>query len=655
VPPLSAIQIALCVFAADYYAATLGETLLGAIPPALKRSRPVIEPIPQVFYLTAAGAAATPAKNAHKQASLLAVLGEGPRCAADLAVAVPGYAPALKTMLAQAWVATRDAGGEAPVAPTLPKLTHEQARAVAGIEVGQQFAVHLLQGITGSGKTEVYLRLIAHALSVGGQALLLVPEINLTPQLAQIVAARFGASAVAIAHSSLADGERSRAWLDAQSGRARIVLGTRLSVFMPMASLKLIVVDEEHDPSYKQQEVPRYSARDLAIARGRLEGATVILGSATPSLETYENARRCRYQRHVLAERAIAAARPPTVRLVDTRLAKLTEGVAASVVEAIQARIARGEQSLVFINRRGYSPSLACFNCGWVSACPRCDAKSVFHRTPPALVCHQCGHSERVPRQCPACGNSDIKPVGRGTQRIESALVEMLPTARILRMDRDSMARKEAFARAREQVRAGEVDVLVGTQMLAKGHDYPRLTLVAVIDADRSLYATDFRAPERMFATLLQVAGRAGRSELAGEVLIQTDFPRHPVYHAVVTQDYDAFAEQELAIRERHGLPPFTYLILLRAESVNVDGALTFLGGIAQAARSYSAAEQLGAEVFDAIPALLARRAEVHRAQVLIAARSRLALKAILAAVDDALSSPPKGVVCWVDVDPQEV
>lgn len=655
VPPLTSTQLELCRFAAEYYAATLGETLLGMVPPGLKRPQPVIDATPVKYSLTDPGRIAVPSKSATKQIAIQAALAAGALTAKQLSARVPAFATAMKPMLSAGWVAVNEAQRDERPRSALPTLTTEQLTAVTAINARSGFAVHLLQGVTGSGKTEIYLRLIANALDHGGQALLLVPEINLTPQLAHIVRARFGDEQVALAHSALADGERSRAWLDAASGRAKIILGTRLSVFMPMANLALIVVDEEHDPSYKQQDVPRYSARDLAIARGRIDRATVVLGSATPSLETYENARRGRYVRYTLAQRAVAAAKAPSIRLVDTRLAKLSEGISASVAEAIHERIARGEQSLVFINRRGYSPSIACFNCGWVAVCPRCDARSVFHRSSQSLVCHQCGRTEAVPRQCPACGNVDIKPVGRGTQRIETALTELLPSARILRMDRDSMARKDAFTHARARVNAGDIDVLVGTQMLAKGHDYPRLTLVAVIDADRGLYATDFRAPERMFATLLQVAGRAGRGEMSGEVLIQTDFPRHPVYHAVLKQNYDAFAQQELETRERHGLPPFAHLVMLRAESLTVEGALNFLASIAQTAQSYSTAEQLGVQVFDAVPALLARRAEVHRAQLLFSARARIALKTLMAELARHLKAVPKGVVCWVDVDPQEI
>ena len=464
-------------------------------------------------------------------------------------------------------------------------LTPEQQGAVdAVLERFDAFHPVLLQGVTGSGKTEVYLRLIGEALARGKQALFLVPEIGLTPRFEEQVRERFAGVAIAAAHSHLSEGGRATAWLAAQSGAARIVLGTRLAVMSPFASLGLIVVDEEHDLSYKQQEGLRYSARDVAVLRAQKLGIPVVLGSATPSLESYANARDGRYRLAVLASRT-AGASMPAVRTVDTRADRPHEGLSHALVLAIRARVAAGEQSLVFVNRRGFAPVLFCRTCSWHSACSRCSSNLVFHRGANELRCHHCGHRERVPRACPSCGGVDLAPIGHGTQRIEEALREALPGARIARVDRDTTARKGALRGVLDEVRAGRVDVLVGTQMLAKGHDYPRLTLVGVLESDAALFSADFRAAERLFAQLVQVAGRAGRADRAGEVLIQTDLPGHPLYAAVARQDYASFAAGALEERRLAGLPPYAFLAMLRAESKRPGEALAFLKVAARAAR----------------------------------------------------------------------
>jgi len=387
--------------------------------------------------------------------------------------------------------------------PSPVEATPAQEAAVGCIREGfGRFHPVLVRGITGSGKTEVYLRLIAETLARGQQALYLVPEIGLTPQLEARVRERFPGVAIVAAHSHLGEGERAAAWLAAQSGRARIVLGTRLAALAPMPQLGLIVVDEEHDPSYKQHEGLRYSARDVAVRRAQMAAIPVVLGSATPSLESWANAKQGRYALAELDERALAGATLPSVRCVDTRADRANEGLTDALLRALKARLARGEQSLVFLNRRGYSPVLFCRSCAWHSTCSRCSANLVLHLKAGELRCHHCGHRERVPARCPGCGSADLAPVGQGTQRIEEALAAALPGARIARVDRDSTARKGAFAEVLEQVRDEKVDILVGTQMLAKGHDYPRLTLVGVVDSDGALFSADFRASERLFALL---------------------------------------------------------------------------------------------------------------------------------------------------------
>ena len=478
-----------------------------------------------------------------------------------------------------------------------------------------------------------------------------MPEIGLTPQLESRVRARFPGVAIVAAHSHLGEGERASAWLAAQSGRARIVLGTRLAALSPMPQLGLIVVDEEHDPSYKQHEGLRYSARDVAVRRAQLAKIPVVLGSATPSLETWANARQGRYALVELKERATAGAKLPVVRMVDTRADKPQDGVTDALLRALKARIARGEQSLVFLNRRGFSPVLFCRSCAWHSACTRCSANLVLHLKAGELRCHHCGHRERVPARCPGCGSADLAPVGHGTQRLEEALAAALPGARIARVDRDSTSRKGALADVLDQVRDEKIDILVGTQMLAKGHDYPRLTLVGVVDSDCALYSVDFRAAERLFSLLTQGAGRAGRADEPGEVLIQTDFPTHPLYAAVAAHDYAAFAEATLEERRVARFPPFAHIALLRAESRHAGEATAFLRA------AVNVAQGLGGkvEIFDPVPAPLERKAGYDRAQLLVRAPSRATLQPFLRRWKAALDEKDERRVRWsLDVDPQE-
>jgi primosomal protein N' (replication factor Y) len=530
-------------------------------------------------------------------------------------------------------------------------LTPEQASAAERIAASLgHFAALLLHGVTGSGKTEVYLNVIAEVLRAGGQALVLVPEIGLTPQLEARFREAFPEAHIALMHSALEDIARTKAWLAAARGEAAIVLGTRLAVLAPLPKLSLIVVDEEHDSSFKQQEGLRYSARDAAVYRAKLAGCPVVLGTATPSLETWQNFRSGRYERIALPQRASPGAKLPSVRTIDLRRSPAEHGFAAEVLQGLERRLALGEQSLVFINRRGYAPVLACDACGWCAGCSRCSAHLVLHASDRKLRCHHCGADQPIPKACPTCGNVDLKPMGRGTQRVEETLAARFPRARIARIDRDSAQRRGELARTLESIRAGGADILVGTQLLAKGHDFPALTFVAVLNADYALLSTDYRAAERLFAVLVQVAGRAGRREQPGEVLVQTRYPGHPLFAALAGHDFAGFAEAQLAERERAGFPPFVFEAALRAEATELATAMAFLRDSAQLVEA--PAEVC---VFDPVPHVITRRAGYERAQLVVQSRSRPALQEYLSSLSRVLFESPSRHVRWhLDVDPIE-
>ncbi len=549
-----------------------------------------------------------------------------------------------------------------------PPLTAQQQDVLA--QMAAASGPFLLFGATGSGKTEVYLQAVQRVLETGpqAQALVMVPEINLTPQLMARFVERFGEQQVVAMHSGLTPAQRLRSWLAAHAGTARIVLGTRMAVFASLPGLRLIVVDEEHDPSYKQQEGARYSARDLAVLRGRLESAQVLLGSATPSLESWQASETGRYQRLAMPAR-VGAGALPQVRLVDMNLQPKRTLLAPALLEAIQARIARGEQSLLFLNRRGYAPVLACTACDWKSDCPHCSAFRVFHKIDRTLRCHHCGHTERVPRACPACGNVDIAPVGRGTEQLEEQIAALLATVqrpgegpaqpvRVARMDADTTRGKGALEAQLAQVHAGDVDVLVGTQMVTKGHDFRRITLVAAINPDTALFSSDFRAPERLFALLMQAAGRAGRDAAqAGhsEMWVQTWNPAHPLFAALRRHDYPAFASAQLAERQQAGMPPFAYQALVRAEARTQEAAQAFLNAAREAGQALDPTGQV--VMYAAVPMALQRVANVERAQLLVESASRPALQRFLLAWQDTLHALREpGLLRWaVDVDPLSV
>jgi len=601
IPPLDSGWLAFTRFAADYYQHSWGEVAAAALPPLLR------------------------APPGPRWASTIKRLRT---CGADRASALAQPAPLT--------------------------LNPEQRAAADAISGTDGFAPLLVHGVTGSGKTEVYLTAIERLLAADPQAqvLLLVPEIGLTPQLRSLLDTRFGAQAIACLHSALPAAERSAGWLAAHEGRARIVLGTRLAVFASLPRLRLLIVDEEHDPSYKAGDGVRYSARDLAVKRAQMVDAPVVLGSATPSLESWAQAMRGRYRLLRLPRRATEAAQPQ-FELIDLRQYPPVAGLSEPLRAALADTVARGEQALVFINRRGYAPVVACDACGWLSACPNCAVFAAFHKTDGALHCHHCGWRGRAPRACPTCGNQNLNAVGQGTQRLEEALAAVLPEARILRVDRDSTRRRGAADAALAAVHAGDTDVLVGTQMIAKGHDFQRVSLVGVINADTQLASHDFRAPERLFATVLQVAGRAGRSGLPSRVLVQTRYPENPLFAALRRFDYEGFARGQLAERQATGMPPFVPQALLTAQAKTLEAALTFLAH----ARGLGSALPEPATLYDPVPMPLARLAGVYRAQMLVEAPRRSQLQAFLrnwlARLRD--GEAPQRVRWQIEVDPQEI
>jgi primosomal protein N' (replication factor Y) len=658
-PALTPDILKLLQFCADYYHHPLGEVIFTALPQRLRSGQASTLPN-QISYALNQDAPAPedlPARAIVKR-KLLTQLAQAPLTAREsLLTLSPSASKHLKEMLATGWITQQQdtrpkqlASVASGASPQLPTLNLEQAAVIESFAASATgFSASLLLGITGSGKTEVYLRLTALQLEQGRQVLVLVPEINLTPQLEARFQSRFPDVPVVSLHSSLNDSERLHHWLLAQSGQARIVLGTRLSVFTPLPGLGLIIVDEEHDSSFKQQDGLRYSARDMAAARAKQRNIPILLGSATPALESYHNALSGRYRLLRLTRRAADEAQLPAIRCVDMRSEKPEDGLSSTLLRALTENLAHGRQSLVFINRRGFAPVLMCNQCGWLAPCPRCTSRLVVHLRERRLRCHHCGHEERVPRGCPDCGNPDLAPLGQGTQRLEDALTLHFPTARILRIDRDSTRRKHALREMLQEVHEERVDILVGTQILAKGHDFKRLTLVGALNVDGALYSADFRAAERLFAQLMQVAGRAGRAAEPGTVLIQTQFPDHPLFEALRHQDYEAFAKDQLTERKQAGFPPFCHQALLRAEATQMETALAFLRQAKKLAMPVSDSITL----YDPVPAPMARLAGRERAQLLVQSNARRDLQRFLHHWNAALAGLKARQVRWsIDVDP---
>ncbi|MFZ1546922.1 MAG: primosomal protein N' [Candidatus Nitrotoga sp.] len=654
VPPLSDELLVLLRFCSDYYHYPLGVTVLSALPVRLRNGQLVTLKEAMQYRLSVSGRAldlSLLSKRKVVQHRILAALKLHSLSAAQVRALSPSGASALKALSLAGWVETCavPAASSSFTFNNTYTLTLEQQQAVEAITKASCFGCFLLHGVTGSGKTEIYVHLMNRMLQQGGQVLLLVPEINLTPQLENYFRSRLPDVELVSLHSGLSDGERMQNWLRAQSGRARIILGTRLAVFTPLPQLSLLIVDEEHDASFKQQDGLRYSARDVAIFRANQRGVPIVLGSATPSLESYYNAQSGRYQMLRLTQRAASQAQLPTVSCVNTSNIIMQHGLSEPLLKALAERLQRGEQSLIFINRRGYAPVLMCGACGWLSGCSNCAGKLVLHLKDRRLRCHHCGHQERVPHACPSCGNADLQPVGIGTQRVESALQEYFPKARILRVDRDSTRNKGTWQAMRQQIQEDAVDILVGTQMLAKGHDFPNLTLVGVLNPDGALYSSDFRASEKLFAQLVQVAGRAGRADKPGEVLIQTAFPDHPLFRALREHDYDTWAKTLLAERQSAGFPPFMYQVLLRAEAKHEAHMVTFL----QQARDAAIELMMPVDIYSVVPAAMPRRANHFLAQLLVQSEARKPLQQFLREWRPLLDALPAQKLRWsLDIDP---
>jgi primosomal protein N' (replication factor Y) len=653
-PSLSPEWLDLVRFASSYYHRPIGEVVMAALPPYLRGAKPIPASQTLALVLSAAGrdALADLPPRLERRRPLLERLALAPLPEAELPSLDKPSRAALKRLIDTGWVVHEEAARSAPHFLASCSLNEEQQQALESLLSGfSAFGVSLLFGVTGSGKTEVYMHLVARALQEHKQALILVPEIALTPSLEAAFRQRFPGAQLAVQTSAMGETERARGWIAAQAGQADIVLGTRLAVFVPLPRLGVVVVDEEQDGSFKQQEGLRYSGRDLAIVRARSAGVPVLLCSATPCLETFQQALSGRYKMLRLTRRAIELARLPVIRLVDLRKQPTKDGIAEPLAAAISERLARREQSLVFLNRRGYAPVLACPACGWVSGCRRCTAHLVLHLSDRLLRCHHCGLAAPVPSACPDCGEVDLQSFGRGTQRVETTLAERFPDARVLRIDSDTARGKGRLEGLLSQVRNQEADILVGTQILAKGHHMERLTLVGVLNADSGLFSSDYRASERSFAQLQQVAGRAGRADLPGEVLIQTRYPDHPLYQSLVRHDFEGFARAMLEERQQAGFPPFLYEAALRAESRDPEAALRFLGSAIEVAPARSEALTL----FDAAPMTLARLGGMDRAQVVAQSASRPELQGFLRGWSERLYGLRAPNVRWhLDVDPSE-
>ncbi|MDO5686634.1 MAG: primosomal protein N' [Neisseria sp.] len=653
-PPLPEAWRALLHFAARYYHYPQGAAVFAALPAGLRTAAPITLPTPEKHYtLSALGAQQAPPPAAHRNiAALWQALLSG---SLNLAAARRLHAQAkryLQQWQTAGWVTEIEQAKPDFFTPHTALNAEQQAACNAVCEQLSSFAPFLLFGITGSGKTETYFEIMAQVFAAGRQVLFLLPEINLTPQLLSRVTRRFAAVTCAVLHSRSADGARTQDYLRAMTGQVQLVIGTRLAVFTPLPNLGLVVVDEEHDGSFKQDNELRYHARDLAVWRAQQAQCPIVLGSATPSLESFQAACDGRYRLLRLTKRAHADAALPEIILDDVRRQTLDSGFGAQAIALLKQNLSAGGLSMVYLNRRGFAPALVCGDCGHGFACPHCSAKMVWHRAAKQLRCHHCDYRTAVPQQCPDCGNQDLSALGHGTQRVEDTLATLFPNARIVRIDRDSTSRKDDWTEIYRRIHAREIDILVGTQMLAKGHDFAALNLVVVLNADGSLYSADFRAPEHLFAELMQVSGRAGRAEHAGRVLVQTQLPENPVFQALKQQDYQAFAQTELANRRLFAAPPTVYAAAIRADAPLLSQAMRFLR---ECLDGFERPPEV--HLYGPAPQLMVRLAGRERAQVFVESPSRRALHHTvtrLAASAENLAKEHRKIRYSVDIDPQE-
>ncbi len=659
-PLLRESELRLLQWAANYYQHPLGDVILQALPVNLRKSRPLTPPRREGVRLTQAGKEfdRSSLSRAPKQRAVLDALSKHPDglLKSDLIAGTTASEAVLRTLQSRGLIESCRLPGKHSDSPAAERhrLNPAQQTAVDRISAElHHFQPFLLHGVTGSGKTEVYLRLIEAVIDRGRQALVLVPEIGLTPQLMERFRRQLG-DRVALLHSGLADGEREGVWHSLRRGEKGVLVGTRSAIFTPMPQLGLILVDEEHDLSYKQQEGFRYCARDLALVRAQQTGCPVVLGSATPSLESLRNAQEGRYHRLDLPQRATNATLP-ALQLIDIRSVPLDAGLSPFLVREIRSTLAEQGQVMLFLNRRGYAPMLPCHACGWLTDCPRCDARMTHHRKQQLLWCHHCGHQRRVPAACPSCGSPDLRAVGQGTEQIEERLAGLFPDIELARIDRDSTSRKGSLEKLLDGIRRGRYPLLLGTQMLAKGHHFPDVTLVGILDVDQGLFGADYRSPERMAQLILQVAGRAGREQRPGRVLIQTRHPDHPLLQLLTRRGYDAFADEAMAERRLAALPPFSHQVLLRAESTKAEDPPAFLEQAITLGRSLPGSESV--EFWGPVPAPMERRAGRVRAHLLIQALQRQPLHRWLGPWVEKLAALPEARrVRWsVDVDPMEM
>ncbi|MCG8672149.1 MAG: primosomal protein N' [Pseudomonadales bacterium] len=658
-PVLEEDLFQLCTWASQYYQHPPGEVFSNTIPVALRKAETPLSALIDIWQASHKGSLIDLATltRAPKQLAALKLLREHPNGLSQTVINGLEVKSTTLRELAKKGLAEchehpqsyDEWNHQTILAEAELTLNEEQSSAVDAFKAQKEFDVFLLNGVTGSGKTEVYLQAIRPVLESGKQVLILVPEIGLTPQTLNRFKQRFLAPIAAL-HSNLTDKERLETWRQARHGAVSMVMGTRSALFTPMKNLGLIIIDEEHDASYKQQEGFRYSARDLAIFRAKQHNIPIILGSATPSLESLHNSQQKRYHMVRLWHRA-GNAKPPKVRLIDLKHAPLKDGLTDELTKAISSNLNQGEQVLLFLNRRGYSPVLMCHDCGWTAQCRRCDARMTYHRSPVHLHCHHCDYQSAIPKHCPDCNSTDIRSIGQGTERLEEALENQFPKAKIIRIDRDTTSRKHALDNHLKYVQSGKPCLLVGTQMLAKGHHFPKVTLVAIMDIDAGLFASDFRATEHTAQLIEQVSGRAGRSDQPGKVLIQTHHPDHPLLETLLFKGYNAFAEMTLVERKVIGLPPHGYLALLRAEATKVELPMAFLQAVVN---TFSHGLPAGMEAWGPVPTLMQRKAGRHRFQLVIKSNSRPLLQQQLSRlVEIAENDPNTNKVKWhLDVDP---